>query len=113
MVLSGPARRPFTCAAPRWGERGRSGASSSSGRASPSFEGGLCLLAPGTGYDRDKVAPGPAIKPIPHLRVVADVARHPANAPPAPSDDELIDAVVRGDDRVAGLLYDRVIGVVD
>jgi RNA polymerase sigma-70 factor (ECF subfamily) len=30
-----------------------------------------------------------------------------------PSDDELIDAVVRGDDRVADLLYDRVIGVVD
>jgi RNA polymerase sigma-70 factor (ECF subfamily) len=30
-----------------------------------------------------------------------------------PSDDELIDAVVRGDDRLAALLYDRVIGVVD
>jgi RNA polymerase sigma-70 factor (ECF subfamily) len=30
-----------------------------------------------------------------------------------PSDDELIDAVVRGDDRMAELLYDRVIGVVD
>jgi RNA polymerase sigma-70 factor (ECF subfamily) len=30
-----------------------------------------------------------------------------------PSDDELIEAVVRGDHRMAALLYDRVIGVVD
>ena len=30
-----------------------------------------------------------------------------------PSDDELIDAVARGDDRVSDLLYDRVIGAVD
>jgi RNA polymerase sigma-70 factor (ECF subfamily) len=30
-----------------------------------------------------------------------------------PSDDELIEAVVRGDDRVAGLLHDRVVGAID
>ena len=36
---------------------------------------------------------------------------NPADA--GPSDDELIDAVVRGDERIAGLLYDRVVGVVD
>jgi RNA polymerase sigma factor (sigma-70 family) len=35
------------------------------------------------------------------------------SAPKGPSDDELIDAVVRGEDRVAGLLYDRVFAVVD
>jgi RNA polymerase sigma-70 factor, ECF subfamily len=36
-----------------------------------------------------------------------------AAAATGPSDDELIDAVVRGDDRVAALLHDRVVGVVD
>ncbi len=32
---------------------------------------------------------------------------------PAPTDEELIEAVQRGDHRVAGLLYDRLVGVVD
>jgi len=32
---------------------------------------------------------------------------------PTPTDEELIEAVQRGDHRVAGLLYDRLIGVVD
>jgi RNA polymerase sigma-70 factor (ECF subfamily) len=36
-----------------------------------------------------------------------------SDQPAGPSDDELIDAVVRGDDRLAGLLHDRVVGVVD
>jgi RNA polymerase sigma-70 factor (ECF subfamily) len=34
-------------------------------------------------------------------------------AAPAPTDEELIEAVQRGDHRVAGLLYDRLVGVVD
>jgi RNA polymerase sigma-70 factor (ECF subfamily) len=38
----------------------------------------------------------------------------PASTPPAPSsDDALIDAVVAGDSRVAGQLYNRLVGIVD
>jgi len=33
--------------------------------------------------------------------------------PPPPTDDEIIEAVVRGDDRVGSHLYDRLVGVVD
>ena len=32
---------------------------------------------------------------------------------PAPTDDEIVEAVARGDEAVAALLYDRLIGVVD
>ncbi len=54
----------------------------------------------------------------PWLRAVAG-GKNPHSEDPAAariqgtSDEELIDAVVRGDDRVAGLLYDRTVGVVD
>src|SRR5215813_2056333 len=38
----------------------------------------------------------------------------PASTPPAPSsDDALIDAVVAGDSKVAGQLYNRLVGIVD
>jgi RNA polymerase sigma-70 factor (ECF subfamily) len=46
----------------------------------------------------------------PPLRLVA--GGNEAQAP-APTDEELIEAVQRGDHRVAGLLYDRLVGVVD
>src|SRR5262245_54442486 len=46
----------------------------------------------------------------PSLRFVA--GGNEAQAP-APTDEELIGAVQRGDHRVAGLLYDRLVGVVD
>jgi RNA polymerase sigma-70 factor (ECF subfamily) len=47
----------------------------------------------------------------PWLRVVHDAGT--TDTHPGPSDDELIEAVVRGDDRVAMLLHDRVVGAVD
>jgi hypothetical protein len=34
-------------------------------------------------------------------------------AAPSPTDEELIEAVQRGEHRVAGQLYDRLVGVVD
>lgn len=37
----------------------------------------------------------------------------PATAAPSPSDDEIIDALLRGDDRIASQLYDRIVGTVD
>jgi RNA polymerase sigma-70 factor (ECF subfamily) len=47
------------------------------------------------------------------LRVVPASGSTQAAAPGRPSDAELIEAVARGDDRVASLLYDRVAAVVD
>jgi RNA polymerase sigma-70 factor (ECF subfamily) len=37
----------------------------------------------------------------------------PSSAEASPTDEEIIEAVARGNDRVAGLLYDRLVGVVD
>ena len=37
----------------------------------------------------------------------------PAPEPDGPTEEQIIDAVVRGDDRIAGLLYDRLVGTVD
>jgi DNA-directed RNA polymerase specialized sigma24 family protein len=32
---------------------------------------------------------------------------------PEPTDEEIVEAVARGEDRVADLLYERLVGVVD
>jgi RNA polymerase sigma-70 factor, ECF subfamily len=47
----------------------------------------------------------------PTLRLVPGGSE--AATAPSPSDEELIEAVQRGEHRVAGLLYDRLVGVVD
>lgn len=47
----------------------------------------------------------------PPLRLVPGGSEGTAVAPP--SDEQLIEAVQRGEHRVAGLLYDRLVGVVD
>ena len=64
-----------------------------------------------SGYYSIKVSPNAAKPGRPWLRVVPDTGT--TNTYPGPSDDELIEAVVRGDDRVAALLHDRVVGAVD
>lgn len=50
----------------------------------------------------------------PPLRLVGkEGSSSAAQPPPLPSDEEIIEAVQRGDHRVAAFLYDRLYGVVD
>jgi RNA polymerase sigma-70 factor, ECF subfamily len=54
-------------------------------------------------------------RPEPKLRVVAQATASQAErgAQREPSDEELIDAVQRGDHQVASVIYERLVGVVD
>lgn len=75
------------------------------------------------GYYPDKVSSDAKKKPRPWLRAlpggkapaagVASPSPSPPTASAGPSDEELIAGLVRGDDRLAALLYDRVVGVVE
>ncbi len=47
------------------------------------------------------------------LRAVAPPREERPSVPAPPTDQQIIDAVVRGDDRVGSQLYDRLVGVVD
>ena len=78
------------------------------------------LLFEGSGTILTKVSSSPRLRPDQKLRVVPSGAGT-APAPPSgiqplprtPSDEELIDAVQRGDHQVASVIYERLIGVVD
>lgn len=68
-----------------------------------------------------KVSSSPRLRPDQKLRVVSAAAA-PASAPTSgvaqslsrtPTDEELIDAVQRGDHQVASVIYERLVGVVD
>jgi RNA polymerase sigma-70 factor (ECF subfamily) len=47
------------------------------------------------------------------VRLLRVVPPPPEEAPPQLSDQEIVEAVIAGDERVAGHLYDRVVGIVD
>jgi len=47
------------------------------------------------------------------LRSVPSPSAESVSARPVSSDEEIIEAVARGDDRIGGQLYDRLVGVVD
>ena len=80
------------------------------------------LLFRESGTILTKVSSSPRLRPDPRLRVVPlPNVTAPATASPAasesglrtPSDEELIDAVQRGDHQVASVIYQRLVGVVD
>jgi len=61
-----------------------------------------------------KVSASSRTRPEPKLRVLAQPAASPdRSGQREPSDEELIDAVQRGDHQVASVIYQRLVGVVD
>lgn len=62
-----------------------------------------------------KVSSSRPARPQSNLRVVAPVTvgADRDHSPRVPSDEELIDAVQRGDHQVASVIYERLVGVVD
>ena len=62
-----------------------------------------------------RVTSNPRARPEPKLRVVASAGAERESEPRQrePSDEELIDAVQRGDHQVASVIYERLVGVVD
>ena len=78
------------------------------------------LLFRGSGTIFTKVSSSPRLRPDSRLRVVPSASvPPPASGAPgllvqrSPTDEELIDAVQRGDHQVASVIYERLIGVVD
>jgi RNA polymerase sigma-70 factor (ECF subfamily) len=75
----------------------------------------LRLLIRESGTIYTKVSSSSRTRPEPKLRVVAQATGSPAerSTQREPSDEELIDAVQRGDHQVASVIYERLVGVVD
>jgi RNA polymerase sigma-70 factor (ECF subfamily) len=78
------------------------------------------LLFQDSGTIFTKVSSSPRVRPDPRLRVVSTLSPSAASSGGAgqaiqrsPSDEELIDAVQRGDHQVASVIYERLVGVVD
>ena len=78
------------------------------------------LLFRSSGTMFTKVSSSPRLRPDPRLRVVPSAGASEAasgalglSVQRTPTDEELIDAVQRGDHQVASVIYERLVGVVD